>query len=302
MRNSCIPGKHQARCRRQMSPKWKQGPRWTYIGPGSKVSETLKKKGGPNWKYVGPKKKAPKANDWEKARANKGKLNATRIKAAFKIINSRRATLRTSRKRAKETVRGLLGSDAISSDEESDDTDTKAAQSDTSTSTDTDSKPERDTESDTDVSSGVQTIMDLIKPHNTSTKQYQRFMGVIRYHPAHPSRPKMVLVRKNEYLNPMQDTTEIHTLKEKAVFTVAINLQNKEGLATLQIPDREKIQIRCYHHFCFPHQYSGPTTTVYNTGRCEACCMAGCKTCCRRWAGTFPGLPAPPAAAQGYNS
>ena len=102
----------------------KKGPTWTHVGPGDR------------WKFVGPKRSSPKTktNKASKRPQEKTQQKVTRqavilpahdddrLTAAFKVLNNRQATRRSSRdiRRARETVRELLGETFLSSEDELD--------------------------------------------------------------------------------------------------------------------------------------------------------------------------------------
>ena len=100
----------------------KKGPTWTHVGPGDR------------WKFVGPKRSSPKtktnkaSNKQHERTGRKVTRQAVilpahdddRLTAAFRVLNDRRVRSSRDIRRARETVRELLGETFLSSEDELD--------------------------------------------------------------------------------------------------------------------------------------------------------------------------------------
>ena len=267
-------------------PSRSTGPRWTYIGPGSQVRGPAWKEGDPKYRFVGPKRGDRKAPEtWETQRAKKKKLNTTRIKEAFRVINDQSprhpSRYHHSRMKARSTLHELLGENA---DDESTWRPklTEEVWSDTETS-----EPSLHSESD--------------ESNSDSSTDYEDIGSYIVNEYGVPiecsPKPKGTRPAFNKYgiplsmvgidyagtlaghnYDPSHDAFEINTLQEKAAAVAGHMVKTAKGVSKLPLPSKLLKKVRCWHHAFYRHLYPG--NGLWGPPGCKACCNEDCKACC----------------------
>ena len=274
-------------------PSRSTGPRRMYIGPGSQVrglhlggKPYIWKEGDPEYRFVGPKRREQKAPEtWETQRARKKKLNATRIKEAFRVINDQAhhypSRHHHSRMKARNTLQELLGEN--DEDEptwrteliETDESDTETSESSLHAESD-----ESNSDSSTDYGDiGSYIVNEYGVPIKRSPEPEGMRSARAKYWiPLSMVGYDYASTLADHGYDPSHNMYKINTLQEKAAAVAGHMVKTARGVSELPLPTKLQKKVRCWHHAFYRSLYPG--NGLVGPPGCRACCNEDCKACC----------------------
>ena len=240
----------------------KKGPTWTcLVGEGSKHHH-LYRGDGRTHRFVGPKRPPATKKDWEPIRAHRKKLDATRIRNAYKILNKEENSLEASKSRARRTLENFrLNWRPSTTDQDKGGTDQAAvAGREKTTRIGSGNQSSSCFHSCVVDRSGAPQIVRMGKGPCTVTPETILWL-LRRYH------------AKVEQVGPDR-VPEALAIKAAAVVGVLVD---PKGIDKLPVPDTLKRPVRCWNHYFYP----GEGLERDKKGSCPSCCGgANCEACC----------------------
>lgn len=245
----------------------REKPTWAYVGPDGPLAH-LYRNDGRMYRYVGRAKTRPEEN---KTKAPKKTLEATRIRAAHRVMNATQPISPTVRARAEKTLRKLqvwANWRETSDGGDSPDHQEEFIQPQYHSATVQDG-PWLDLETcdDETIEKGVMVM----------TKNGMRVMDRGIFLDKHTG----LEILGQQDGDPSHSNWEVNSLQEKAASIAGALLTSPGGLRNLPIPKALGRRVACWNHKIYKHRYpeGGPTA---GPDRCTTCCKEqGCKACCR---------------------